>query len=48
MSWFLEFDEPIALPKGKALRDAGEHVAGLRKEEAALPHWLAAHYLVVR
>jgi hypothetical protein len=50
MSWSLEFEEPIALPKGKALRtlrDAGEHVAALPKKEAALPHWqLAAQCLL--
>jgi hypothetical protein len=45
MSWSLKFDEPITLAKGKALstlRDAGEHVASLRRTEAALRHWQVA------
>jgi hypothetical protein len=45
MSRSLEFDEPIALPKDKALRtlrEAGEHVAALPRKEAALPHWQLA------
>jgi hypothetical protein len=50
MSWSLKFDEPIALPKGKALhtlRDADEYVAALPKKEAALQHWqLAAQCLL--
>jgi hypothetical protein len=51
MSWFLKFDEPIALPKGKALRtlrDAGEYVTALSKADQAKPHWqTAAHELMM-
>jgi hypothetical protein len=49
MSWNLKFDEPIAL-EGKALstlRDAGNYITALPREEAALSHWqLAASCLL--
>jgi hypothetical protein len=43
--WSREFDEPIPLPKGKALftlRDAAEFIAALLETESKAPAWQAA------
>jgi hypothetical protein len=43
--WQRKFDNPIPLPDGRALttlRDAGDYITGLPKNESALPQWQAA------
>jgi hypothetical protein len=43
--WKRRFDEAIPLPDGRTLltlRDAGDYIASLPKEEADLPEWQAA------
>ena len=43
--WARDFDEPIALPDGRALRtlrDAGDYITKLPKGEHAAPEWQAA------
>jgi hypothetical protein len=51
MSWSRAFDDPIALPDGRALRtlrDAGHYVTVLPKSEQAKPHWQTApHELIM-
>ena len=45
MSWSREFEEPIALPDGRALctfRDAGDYITKLPKAEHTAPEWQAA------
>ncbi|WP_407174531.1 hypothetical protein [Bradyrhizobium sp. STM 3562] len=45
MSWSIEFDDPIALAKGKplrTLRDAAEHITALPRAVAELDHWQTA------
>ena len=43
--WARDFDEPIALPDGRALRslrDAGDYITKLPKAEHTAPEWQAA------
>jgi hypothetical protein len=43
--WRRKFEQPIPLPDARmlvTLRDAGDHIANLPKQEAALPEWQAA------
>ncbi|WMT78872.1 hypothetical protein [Bradyrhizobium sp. Ash2021] len=43
--WSSEFEEPIPLTDGRqivTLKDAGDYIAGLPKEEADLPEWQSA------
>jgi hypothetical protein len=43
--WHRAFDDPIELPRGRALRtlrEAGEYVAAQPKAEQAKPHWQTA------
>jgi hypothetical protein len=44
--WKRRFDEPIPLPDERTLlttlRDAGDYIASLPKEEADLPEWQSA------
>jgi hypothetical protein len=45
MSWSQQFDDPIALAKGKAirtLRDAADHITALPRQMAELDHWQTA------
>jgi hypothetical protein len=45
MGWSRKFDEPIPLPKGKALvtlRDAANYITKLPKAEHDTPEWQAA------
>ncbi|WP_024512081.1 hypothetical protein [Bradyrhizobium sp. ARR65] len=45
MSWFIEFDEPIELGKGKplcTLRDAANYITALPRAVAELEHWQTA------
>lgn len=43
--WQRALEEPIALPRGRALitlADCGRHMLALRKAEQATPHWQTA------
>jgi hypothetical protein len=45
MSWSRKFDEPIPLPRGRALvtrRDTGSYITKLPKAEHEAPEWQAA------
>ena len=40
--WQRTFDDPIPLPDGRELRDAGEYIASLPKTEHTTPEWATA------
>ena len=45
MTWSRKFDEPIPLPRGRALvtlKDAGTYITKLPKAEHEAPEWQAA------
>jgi hypothetical protein len=45
MSWFHRFDDPIPLPRGRALitlKEAAEYIQKLPKAEQQLEEWQAA------